>query len=157
MKRHKGIRFTYLNSIPSGDDLNDLNSLALQISKSVRPVTLESVKNLLRHEGIIAVARNTDGRIIAFGTLIPNARITGLIARIEHIVTGEKYRRQGIGSEILGTLIGEGRRIGAERLDLGTGSKEAGKLYEKFGFDHHLSEQTYWLWLIDRLHAATEH
>ncbi len=78
------------------------------------------------------VAR-VDGRIVGCGALVPRSDRTAEIVRMS---VASKFRRHGIGKEILARLCQEARQSGFRRIVLETTATWDGviRFYERFGF-----------------------
>jgi ribosomal protein S18 acetylase RimI-like enzyme len=138
------IRLQYLlQSQVNQSVVDDLHSLAQQISPHAKPVTVTTVFNLLNHGNNLVVASD-NGKVIGMCSLLMQFRVTGTIARIEHLAVDTEYRRKGIATNMMTLLMESAKSLGAVRIDLGTGDESAEALYRKLGFEHNDHEKVYW-------------
>ena len=81
----------------------------------------------------VYVVAHLDGEPVACGALREIDDVTAEVRRI-YVLRG--HRRKGVGHSVLACLVGEGRRLGYERLRLETGHRQVAAiaLYEVFGF-----------------------
>ena len=117
--------------------LDDMNKLLPQLSKNAKPLTLESLRTLLRdrHTCIVRLRHPTNG-VVGMGCLCIYQTPLCIRARIEDVVVDEKHRRRGLGKKIIGMLIGKAKELGVKYIDLTShpSREAANKMYEKLGF-----------------------
>lgn len=117
-------------------DLPSINRLIGQLSKTARTVEFNWMRQVTeRSRFLLAVDAETD-EPVGMATLTYAYKPTGFFGTIEDVVVAEGYQRKGIGEELVQNLIGEGRRMGMDYVELTSRpSREAAqRLYKKLGF-----------------------
>ena len=97
------------------------------------------LNNTLNSNHIIVVYEK-DNELIAFGTLLIEAKLTyniSYLGHIENIFVHEKYRQQGFGKKIVSYLIQYAKKNKCYRIDL-TCEEHLIPFYKSLGFDKQL-------------------
>jgi len=125
---------------------NDLLSL-LELYKQLNPddgmideITAKSIWMKIQNQNIKYFVARENGKVIAscYICIIPNLTRGGKsIGFIENIITDIKYRRKGIGRNIVETAIKYAKEQNCYKVLLQSGNKrtEAHMFYESMGFD----------------------
>lgn len=124
------------------DIIPDLQELIFQLTES-REKAKRFTSSILRsmfHEQKTYVAIAIDeqsGKIIGMGTLIVHQTMAAKKAWIEDVVTHTCYRKKGIGHRIQAMLEQRARFVGADYIDLtsGTNRTDARRLYRSLGYE----------------------
>lgn len=98
-----------------------------------KPWTWESMVFEISHPLSVSAVVWRDGRVVGFAV----GRVIADEAELMKIATLEKYRRQGIASEMMTELLEKMRKKGAITCYLEAASHNAAaiRLYESFGFE----------------------
>ena len=67
-------------------------------------------------------------------------RDSGAVGAVEFVGTSERFRRRGVASALLGTLVDHFTARGGQALYLCTDNPVAGHLYERHGFRYHVGD-----------------
>ena len=96
------------------------------------PWSLESLRQSLEKSYYFFLAAEEDGRLAGYAGLLKVADE----GDITNIVVDEAYRGRGIGAELTGKLLEEGRKLGihAFTLEVRVSNERAIHMYEKLGF-----------------------
>jgi ribosomal protein S18 acetylase RimI-like enzyme len=132
-------------------DLSDINRLLRQLSASSRKLDMRSYRRLLAEKNLVLLGVRDDGRLIGMGSLVLMETPTALRSRMEDVVVDEKYRGQGIGTQVIHALIALAKKKGAASMDFTSSAEReaAHKLYERLGFQKR-DTAVYRLNMIDR-------
>lgn len=132
----------HIRGVVADDYHRGLLSLLGQLS-GFEPMTFDEFFNVMDHRAtndvltIVAVGSET-GEIIGTASLVMERKFSHggrYAAHVEDVVVDERYRGEGVGSALLGTLVGAAERTGAYKVVL-TCSVHNYKFYEKLGFTH---------------------
>lgn len=108
--------------------------LAVEESSFTNPWTREMYLAEFDHPDVssLYVARDAGGRIIGFCSFW---RILDEV-HINNLAVAPPFRRAGVASALLTTVLQDGARVGAEQttLEVRRSNAEALQLYERFGF-----------------------
>ncbi len=110
--------------------------LVMQLTKNViEPENLTSrITALVKMVNGQYMVAEKDGQLVGFGGLmwyqIPSK---GLVGQIEEVVTDEKFRKQGIATELMRALVALARARGLVQIKL-TAKPGSGHVYESVGF-----------------------
>lgn len=154
---------TNVMTLELNDAVNDLFSDKVQVSEQISQEWIESLFDLKKmtnpiHRAVVpsmyhAILKETlcasiteNGEIVATGLGILDRDYIGIYA----IHVREDYRKKGYAKQILGRLLLEGRKKGAQKayLQVVEGNHPARALYEAFGFRYFY---TYWFRVQNQL------
>jgi ribosomal protein S18 acetylase RimI-like enzyme len=132
------------------DVVEAFGRLVPQLSRSAKPLDRAAITMVAQAPGsTLLVARGDDGTIIGMLTLVMFRIPTGLRAIIEDVVTDDAARGQGVGTALANQAIEIARAAGVKTIDLTSRPSrvEAGRLYEKLGFE--LRDTRVYRYLVD--------
>ena len=121
--------------------LENLRELFSQLSSRppelVNSDTLSDLFN--KQKTVMIIAHNDDRQIVGMGQIIYTYRATGLVGEIHDVVIDGKYRKMGIGRQIVQNLINNaqsGKHGLVTRIELSSNPNRVGanKLYRSLGF-----------------------
>lgn len=120
-------------------DLAAVNRLLQQLSKTAKPATRDSMREVHGKSHLI-LARDTasDGvPIVGMATLAPVIKPSRREGRIEDVVVDEKYRGKGIARELCVRLLEHAKAIRFTHVELTSAPhrEAANQLYLKLGFE----------------------
>lgn len=124
------------NDIMEGD-INSLNILLKQLNSKAPDLIREDVQKVMQAGTIITLRdASKDNVLVGVGILVPIRKLFSFCGSIEDVVVLENYRGQGLGKEIIGTLLEKGKILGMKFVDLTShpDRKAANKLYESMSF-----------------------
>lgn len=111
-------------------DIPKINELGKLLNKNFQK--LFNINEMLEDKISKVIVYEKDDKIVGFIT----ATVLYETCDILSIVVDPKYRKQGIGSNLIGYLIGDlGEGLKLLTLEVATKNKKALALYDKFGFE----------------------
>lgn len=118
------------------EDLNAINRLLPQLSKSASPLNAVTLQQVATWNGTSLLVARAAGEIVGMLTLVTFPLPTGLRAWIEDVVVDESARGQGVGAALNREAIRLARAAGARTVDLTSrpSRETANRLYERLGF-----------------------
>jgi len=123
---------------PTPQDVEELNHLLQQLSKTARSVDHEKLTNILK-ETTIFVARDTENKnkMVGTATLTHITKLTADFGTLEDVVIDENYRKQGIATQLIEEVTKEAKKHNMWYVELTSRPTrvEANKLYQKLGFE----------------------
>jgi ribosomal protein S18 acetylase RimI-like enzyme len=107
-----------------------------QLSRSLRPVDAEGLRQLVAWQGNRLLVARVDGEIMGALTLVMFPIPTGLRAWIEDVVVDQAARGRGVGAALTQEAVRLARADGARSVDLTSrpSREAANRLYERLGF-----------------------
>ena len=97
-----------------------------------RPWSLNAFRDVLTREHSVYLVAEQDGKVVG------HCGVTNIVGEgeITNVAVIPEYRNQGLGQQLLETLISEGQKIGIKdfTLEVRAGNTSAIHLYEKAGF-----------------------
>jgi GNAT superfamily N-acetyltransferase len=125
------------------EDLVNILELYKQLNPSNNDFSIENANKIwdkIENGNIKYFIAKDNGEIIAscYIIIVPNLTFNGKsIGYIENVITGEKYRRRGIGKKIMEMAINYAKEENCYKVVLQSGIKRtmAHKFYETIGFN----------------------
>jgi ribosomal protein S18 acetylase RimI-like enzyme len=107
-----------------------------QLSRSAKPLDVETLRRLVTWQGNRLLVARVDGEIVGALTLVTFLIPTGLRAWIEDVVVDEAVRGRGVGAALTEEAIRLAHADGARTVDLTSrpSREAANRLYERLGF-----------------------
>jgi GNAT superfamily N-acetyltransferase len=139
----KKIRIGILNGDFSKDEVEEINGLLHELSANMKPVGAEEISAVIQG-GVLFVARedveNQKGKIVGIASLIPYAKLSGTVARVEDVVVAESHRGRGIGRELMEAALAyewpkDATKPAMIELTSNPSRIAANKLYQTLGFE----------------------
>jgi ribosomal protein S18 acetylase RimI-like enzyme len=131
------VKYEWLNpNMISDQDIDDINDLLLQLTKTPRLVSHEKAEEVAGNS-LWLVVRNDEGRIKGMNTMTISDIPTGKVAHLDDVVVDQSLRGQKIGEVLVQLLVDRVMLNGmADRIELTCKpSREAANcLYQKLGF-----------------------
>jgi len=118
------------------EDVNAINRLLPQLSKSAPPLDAGTLQRMATWNGNSFLVARAEGEIIGMLTLVTFPIPTGLRAWIEDVVVDESARGQGVGAALTREAVRLAHAAGARTVDLTSrpARESANRLYERLGF-----------------------
>jgi ribosomal protein S18 acetylase RimI-like enzyme len=118
------------------EDLNAINRLLPQLSRSAPPLDAGTLQRIASWNGSSFLVARAAGEIVGMLTLVTFPIPTGLRAWIEDVVVDESARGQGVGAALTREAVRLARAGGARTVDLTSrpSRESANRLYERLGF-----------------------
>jgi len=119
------------------DDKDGLINLLQQLSQKKIDSKQYCIHHLISNHHCRCLIVEQDGRIIGFGALVLYLTpLNGKVARIEDVIVDVEYRGQGVGREIMQTLIKWAAINDVNKIVLSSNPKReaARSLYRSLGF-----------------------
>jgi ribosomal protein S18 acetylase RimI-like enzyme len=133
-------------NVATAELVEAFNRLMPQLTNAAIP-GLDELQKILDSESTLVVARYPGalGPIVAAGTLGVFRTPSGLHAHVEDIVVDSSLRGQGIGQELVESLLQIAREMGLPGVSLTCNPRRvaANRLYQKMGFKK-WDTNTYW-------------
>jgi len=117
------------------DDAEDINHLLAQLTDNPTPINTERLVEICTN-AMTCVARDSNGHIVAMGTLSVRDIPTGKVGLLDDVVVDSSMRGRGIGRLIVKDLmkVAKTRRVSLLELTCRPTRTEANFLYEGLGF-----------------------
>ncbi len=119
-------------------DVNQIAALVSQLSRSAKPVSNDSLTQVLSDDRclLFVARRNSDGFILGMLTLVVFYIPTGIRAWIEDVVVDEESRGLGLGKSLTLHAIEKAKELGAVSVDLTSRPSRlnANAMYQSLGF-----------------------
>src|SRR3990167_836534 len=114
-----------------------VNRLLPQLSDSARTLSRAELKKLLGDKNTYLCFAVFDGEIAGMGTLLFLRAPSSFRARVEDVVVDTKFRRRGIGKNLMLHFIRVAKKAGVSTIDLTSGPSRiaANRLYRSLGFE----------------------
>lgn len=96
-------------------------------------------KHIAQEDFIAVIARSETGKIASAAFLVIKENpanlsfITGITGTLLNVITYPEFRRKGIATKVIETIIDEARQKGVSAIDLYS-TKDGEELYKKLGF-----------------------
>ncbi|WP_424862859.1 GNAT family N-acetyltransferase [Streptomyces sp. MMS24-I29] len=121
---------------PDGETLDSLSALLSQLSRSAKPLTLQSLSAIVASDATTLLVARLGDRMVGTLTLAVFPLPTGVRAWIEDVVVDESARGAGVGAALVSAAIDRVREAGARTVDLTSrpSREAANRLYERLGF-----------------------
>lgn len=116
-------------------DVDSINFLLNLLTSKPRKVNLTWLDEVAKNSRLLVAKDNN--KIIGMATLAMTIIPTCKFGHIEDVVVDDKFRGQGIGTDLMKKLIIEAKRLRLGKIELTTRPtrEEANKLYCKLGFE----------------------
>jgi ribosomal protein S18 acetylase RimI-like enzyme len=120
----------------NGEVAEAFGRLLPQLSRSAKPLTDETLREVVGNAANTVLAARVDGRIVGTLTLVTFPLPTGLRAWIEDVVVDESARGLGVGEALSRAALEIARGSGARTVDLTSrpSREAANRLYQRIGF-----------------------
>ena len=120
----------------TGELVDQLNGLLLQLSSSASVLTIDAVREIVDSDASSLFVATRNGKVIGTLTLVVFTIPSGRRAWIEDVVVDESARGTGVGEALTLAAIAEARRRSVRSLDLTSRASrvDAHALYQKLGF-----------------------
>lgn len=107
-----------------------------QLSRSAKPLTDETLREVVGCPANTVLVARVDGRIVGTLTLVTFPLPTGLRTWIEDVVVDESARGLGVGEALSRAALEIARDLGARTVDLTSrpSREAANRLYQRIGF-----------------------
>jgi|SRR5579875_1158144 ribosomal protein S18 acetylase RimI-like enzyme len=107
-----------------------------QLSSSARPLTEETMREVVDCPANTVLVARVDGRIAGTLTLVTFPLPTGVRSWIEDVVVDESARGRGVGEALSHAALEVARKAGARTVDLTSrpSREAANRLYQRVGF-----------------------
>ena len=118
-------------------DLDDLNALIPQLSRSAVPLSLETLGELVAAGGVDLLTARFQGKIVGTLTLATFPIPTGMRAIIEDVVVDSEMRGRHVGADLVREALKIAREKGARTVDLTSRPERvaANAMYVRLGFE----------------------
>lgn len=119
------------------DDLDQLNILIPQLSKSANPLTFDELENIIHSSATHLYFAEEDNNILGMLSLVIFPIPTGLRSWVEDVVVDVQARGKGLGKMLIHYALSEAKKYGVLTVDLTSrpSRETANKLYQSAGFE----------------------
>jgi N-acetylglutamate synthase-like GNAT family acetyltransferase len=132
------IKYSFYNEKSiSKTDRDSFNILLSMLTDKNIILNKPKLFDVIKNSKLLMARDSLTKKIIGMATLAVFTIPTGKCGRIEDVVVHEKYRRKGVGMELINRIIKEAKRINLKKIDLTSRPSriEANNLYKKIGFN----------------------
>ena len=114
-----------------------IHGLLPQLFQTAREISSTRLRELLKDKNIYLCFAVFDGEIAGMGTLLFLRAPSSFRARIDDVVVDTKFRRRGIGKNLMLHFIRVAKKAGVSTIDLTSGPSRivANRLYRSLGFE----------------------
>lgn len=121
----------------------DKGHLSIEDETTIRTQSEKYFNKHIELEDFVAIVAEIDNKIVSTAFLVTQERPantscpTGLTGTLLNVVTYPKYRKKGIATKVLQTIIEEAKKMNVSSVDL-SATKDGKPIYEKLGFSQPL-------------------
>ena len=123
-----------IKKVTKGDTsiCNSIEGLLLQLYVDMPKIS--NINTILESPCIEVFIVQSEGQIIATGTLVKYRKLVGSVGLIEDFIVDKEYRGRGVGGVLIKYIVSYGYSLGIDFIDVNTRREEAMLFYKKYGF-----------------------